>query len=115
MPSSTRAKVDLPEPEAPSTTVTVPAGMMALTPRKMGSLRPGAEATTSFKTTSPLGVMPMGAFSRTGCASSKSAKRAYASLALKKPAQVPTIKSMGASARVVSTLAAIMAPGDNSP
>ena len=55
MPNSTRAKVDLPEPDAPSTTVTVPAGMMALTPFKIGSLRPGAEATTSFSTTSPLG------------------------------------------------------------
>ena len=70
MPSSTRASVDLPEPEAPSTTVTVPAGMMALTPFKMGSLRPGAEATTSFNTTSPLGVTPMGALMRGGWASS---------------------------------------------
>ena len=115
MPSSTRAKVDLPEPEAPRTTVTVPAGISALTPFKMGSLRPGAEATTSFKTTSPLGVMPMGALSRVGCACNKSRKRMKASLALKKPVQVPTIKSIGAKARVMSTLAAIMAPGDSSP
>ena len=107
--------VDLPDPEAPKTTVTVPAGMMELTPFKIGSLRPGAEATTSFNTTSPLGAVPIGALLRRGCASSKSRKRMNASLALKKPDHVPTIKSIGAKARVVNTLAAIMAPGDNSP
>ena len=66
MPSNTRAKVDLPDPEAPNTTVTVPAGMSALMPFNIGSLRLGAEATTSFKTTSPLGTTPMGALFRAG-------------------------------------------------
>ena len=115
IPNNTRAKVDLPEPEAPSTTVQVPLGMRAVTPLIMGVSRPGAEATTSLITISPCGTSPTGARSRMGCASNKLRKRKNASRAVKNPPHVDTIKSMGANARVMSTLAAIMAPGVNSP
>ena len=115
IPNNTRAKVDLPEPEAPNTTVQVPLGIRAVTPLMMGVSRPGAEATTSLTTISPCGISPTSASSRMGCASNKLRKRTKASRAVKNPPQVDTIKSMGANARVMRTLAAIMAPGDNSP
>ena len=114
-PSNTLANVDFPDPEAPKTTVTVPTGMSALMPFKIGISLPGAEATTSFKTTSPFGNPSMILCSRMGCASNKSRSLINASRALRNPPHVPTIKSIGAKARVMSTLAAIMAPGEISP
>ena len=115
MPSRTLAKVDLPEPEAPNTTVILPAGMMAVMPFKIGVSLPGAVATTSLRTTSAFGSMCLRASSLNGCASSKSRKRMNASFTVKKAVQVETIISMGAKALDISTLAAIMPPGDSSP
>ena len=115
MPIMQRAKVDLPEPEGPSTTVTVPGSTAVLTPLRMGLARPGAVATTSRNVKAPFGATRDSAGSRSGWSRSSASSRSNAARAPTKPRHVPTSMSIGASARDISTLAAIMPPGDNWP
>ncbi len=110
-----RASVDLPDPEGPNTTVTEAGCTCRLTPFKIGSLRSGTTATTSRSVNAPVGGTRVSAGSRSGFSRSSASRRANAPLASDIPRQAPTSKSIGASARVISMLAAIIAPGDNSP
>ena len=117
MPSKTLASVDLPEPLGPSTTSTVPAVSTRSTPLRMGVERPGAVAITPLKLILPRGGIRFNAGSRsgTGWAFKRALKRLKASVALIEMRQVATSKSIGASARDMRTLDAIIAPGLSSP
>ena len=50
-----RAKVDLPEPEGPNTTVTVPGKATKLTPSSTGLARPGKRTVTFSRLSWPTG------------------------------------------------------------
>ena len=63
---STRASVDLPEPEGPKTAVTVPEGTLRLIFLRIGSARPDAVANTLCSVISPVGATRFSAGSRGG-------------------------------------------------
>ena len=115
IPIITRASVDLPEPDGPTITVTLAGFASRLTPCKMGVSRPSAVAVTSRKAKAPVGATRVKAGSRSGWFSSSSSSRPNAERAPMNERQIPTSASIGASALVVNTLAAIMAPGESCP
>ena len=110
-----RANVDFPAPDGPNTTVTLPGAARILTLLRMGSALCGAIAVTSRSNKAPVGGTRTKAGSRSGFSSSRFSSRSKAARAPMKLRQVLTNKSIGARVRVISTLAAIMAPGDSWP
>ena len=115
MPKSTRAKVDLPEPEWPRITVSEPGQASKLRPFKIGLLRSGEVATKLFTRKTARTSGRPGCFWLARVSPSNSSKRQKAAVALTMPFQVPVSASMGASALDISTFEAIMAPAESSP
>ena len=109
------ANVDLPEPDDPKITVARPGKASKFTPFRIGFSRLLARAIRFSIFRRPTGVSASTLLRPIGWKLIKVFSLVYASLLDRKLGLVPTNKSIGAKARVIKTLPAIMAPTLTSP